>query len=208
MKPESIVLTVAGMCFGVLLGWVLATMNDSRIASAPAAAAAASAGAQQEPSPGNERAPAQLDEGEVQALTTILKNDPNNAGAAAQLAETYFRADQMEEAVKWYREALRLDPKNVNASTQLGMSLFVTQGADPALAQFEKSLQLDPRHARTLLSKGIVLWQGKNDLAGAEAAWRKVVDVGPDSPEAELARQGLKGLSARQGGGGAPSEGP
>ena len=204
MKPESIVLTVAGMCFGVLLGWVLATMNDSRITSPPVSAAAAP---QQEPSAGNERAPAQLDEGEVKALTTILTNDPNNAGAAAQLAETYFRAEQMEEAIKWYREALRLDPKNVNASTQLGMSLFVTQGADPALAQFEKSLQLDPKHPRTLLSKGIVLWQGKNDLAGAAAAWRRVVEVAPGSSEAELAQQGLKGLTARQGGGGAPSEG-
>ena len=110
------------MCFGVLLGWVLATMNDSRITTtAPAAAAAAAP--QQEPSAGNERAPAQLDEGEVQALTTILTNDPNNAGAAAQLAETYFRAEKMEEAIKWYREALRLDPKNVNASTQNDRSM-------------------------------------------------------------------------------------
>ena len=202
MKPESIVLTVAGMCFGVLLGWVLATMNDSRLASAPVAAAAAPE--QAAPSAGNERAPAQLDEGEVQALTTILKNDPNNAGAAAQLAETYFRADRMEDAIKWYREALRLDPKNVNASTQLGMSLFVVQGAEPALAQFEKSLQLDPKNARALLSKGIVLWQGKNDLAGAEEAWRKVIEVAPASSEAELAQQGLQGLGRR---GGSPPAG-
>ena len=39
MKPESIVLTVAGMCFGVLLGWVLATLNDSRVATPVAATA-------------------------------------------------------------------------------------------------------------------------------------------------------------------------
>lgn len=191
------------MCFGVLLGWVLATMNDSRLASAAATAATAP---QPAPSAGNERAPAQLDEGEVQALTTILQNDPNNAGAAAQLAETYFRADRMEEAIKWYREALRLDPKNVNASTQLGMALFVVQGADPALAQFEKSLKLDPNHARTLLSKGIVLWQGKNDLSGAEAAWRKVIEVAPASSEAQLAQQGLQGITGR-GGRSTPPEG-
>jgi cytochrome c-type biogenesis protein CcmH/NrfG len=193
MKPESIVLTVAGMCFGVLLGWVLATMNDNRMAPAAAAVSAA----QQAPSAGNERAPAELDEGEVQALTTILKNDPNNAGAAAQLAETYFRADRMEDAIRWYREALRLDPKNINASTQLGMALFVTEGAEPALKQFEASLKLDPKHARTLLSKGIVLWQGRNDLAGAEAAWRKVIEVAPDSPEAGLAQNGLDGIGRR-----------
>ena len=197
MKPESIVLTVAGMCFGVILGWVLATVNINR--SAPVAAPVAAAPASEEASAGNERQPAQLDEAQVQALTTILKNDPNNAGAAAQLAETYFKAEKMDDAIKWYREALRLDPKNVDASTQLGMSMFIAQGADPALAQLEHSLQMQPNHPRTLLSKGIVLWRGKNDLKGAEAVWRKLVEVAPDSAEAQAAKQGLQAIDANSG---------
>jgi cytochrome c-type biogenesis protein CcmH/NrfG len=191
MKAESIVLTVAGMCFGVLLGWVLATLNDGRATPAPAVAAAPQAS----PSAGNERAPEQLDEGQVQALTAIIKSDPTNAEAAEQLGETYFRADRMEEAAKWYGEAVRLDPKNIDASTQLGMSLFFTSGADPALAQLDKSLQLNPNHPRTLLSKGVVLWQGKRDLDGAANAWRKIVEVAPGTQEAQAARQGLQALT-------------
>ena len=31
MKPESIVLTVAGMCFGVLLGWVLVDQRPGAV---------------------------------------------------------------------------------------------------------------------------------------------------------------------------------
>jgi cytochrome c-type biogenesis protein CcmH/NrfG len=193
MKPESIVLAVAGMCFGVILGWVLATLNVGR--TAPVAAPVV-ASAQEAPAAGNERQPAQLDEAQVQALTTILKSDPNNAKAAAQLAETYFKAEHMDDAIKWYREALRLDPKNVDASTQLGMSYFIAQGADPALAQLEHSLQMQPNHPRTLLSKGIVLWRGKNDLAGAAAVWKKLVEVAPDSPEAQAAQQGLQAIDA------------
>ena len=192
MKPESIVLAVAGMCFGVILGWVLATLNVGR--TAPVAAPVVAS--QEAPPPGNERQPAQLDEAQVQALTTILKNDPKNAGAAAQLGETYFKAEHMEEAITWYRKALELDPKNVDASTQLGMSYFITQGAEPALAQFEHSLQLQPNHPRTLLSKGIVLWRGKNDLAGAAAIWKKLVEVAPDSPEALAANEGLRAIAA------------
>jgi len=195
MKPESIVLTVAGMCFGVILGWVLATVNINR--SAPVAAPVAAAS--QEAPAGNDRQPSQLDEAQVQALTTILKNDPNNAGAAAQLAETYFKAERMDDAIKWYREALRLNPKNVDASTQLGMSYFIAQGADPALAQLEHSLQMQPNHPRTLLSKGIVLWRGKNDLAGAAAVWRKLVEVAPDSAEAQAAKQGLQAIESNNG---------
>jgi len=192
MKPESIVLAVAGMCFGVILGWVLATLNVGR--TAPVAAPVVSS--QEAAPPGNERQPAQLDEAQVQALTTILKNDPKNAGAAAQLGETYFKAEHMDEAITWYRKALELDPKNVDASTQLGMSLFIAKGAEPALAQFEHSLQLQPNHPRTLLSKGIVLWRGKNDLAGAAAIWKKLVEVAPDSPEALAANEGLRAITA------------
>lgn len=197
MKPESIVLTVAGMCFGVILGWVLATLNIGRTAPVTAPVAAT-----QEAAPaGNERQPAQLDEAQVQALTMILKNDPKNAGAAAQLGETYFKAERMDDAIKWYQEAVRLDPKNVDASTQLGMSYFIARGAaEPALEQFEHSLQLQPNHPRTLLSKGIVLWRGKNDLSGAAAVWRKLVEVAPDSPEAQAAKQGLTAIDASKGG--------
>ena len=196
MKPESIVLTVAGMCFGVLLGWVLATLNDNRVATAPVAATT-----QQEPPAGNEREPPKLDEAQVQALTTILNSDPNNAGAAAQLGELYFQAERLPEAIKWFREALRLDPKNVTASTQLGMSLFITEGAEPALAQFEQSLKIEPNHPRTLLSKGIVLWQGRSDRKGAADAWRQLVKAAPSSPEAQAAQQGLAALEGERAGG-------
>jgi cytochrome c-type biogenesis protein CcmH/NrfG len=201
MKPYSIVLTVAGMCFGVILGWVLASLDVGRTAAPVSAPVSAP---QEAPAAGNQNQPAQLDEAQVQALTTILKNDPKNAGAAAQLAETYFKAEHMDDAIKWYREALRLDPKNVDASTQLGMSLFIAQGAgatEPALAQFEHSLQLQPNHPRTLLEKGIVLWRGKNDLAGAAAVWRKLVEVAPDSPEAQAAKQGLQAIDSSRGSG-------
>jgi cytochrome c-type biogenesis protein CcmH/NrfG len=203
MKPESIVLTVAGMCFGVILGWVLATLNVGRTAPVAAPVVASS----EAPAAGNERQPTtELDEAQVQALTTILKSDPNNARAVAQLADTYFRAERMDDAIKWYREALRLDPKNVDASTQLGMSYFIAQGADPALAQLEHSLQMQPNNSRALLSKGIVLWRGKNDLAGAAAAWRKVVEAAPDSADAATARQGLQAIEAAGPGNGSSNQ--
>ena len=196
MKPESIVLTVAGMCFGVIVGWILANLEANRT---PVVVPQAQAPAQ----PGAERQAPVLDEARVQSLTTILKNDPTNAGAAVQLGTTYFDAERFEEATKWYQEGLRLDPKNADASTQLGMTYFFTKGPDQALEQFERSLKINPSHPRTLLSKGIVLWRGKQDLKGAEAVWQKLVELAPDSPEAQAARQGLQAIA----GGGPQSPG-
>lgn len=191
MKAESIVFAVAGMCFGVILGWVIGAQQASRDA-APAAAAPVAAQGQG----GGTRESPPLDEARVQALMTVIKNDPTNAGAAVQLANVYFDAERYEDAIKWYEEGLRLDPKNPDASTDLGISLYYTGQTDRALQQFETSLKIDPRHTKTLLNKGIVLAFGKQDLAGAETVWKQVVALAPDSPEAQAARRGLEGLAA------------
>jgi tetratricopeptide (TPR) repeat protein len=193
MKPESIVFTVAGMCFGVIVGWVLANLDldRARVAAQPVTQA----------TPASDSQPPALDEARVQALTTILNNDPRNAGAAVQLGSTYFEAERFEEAAKWYQQALQIDPKNADASTQLGMTYFFTKGADPALDQFERSLEINPNHPRTLLNKGIVLWRGKQDLQGAAETWQKLVKLAPESPEAEMAQQGLQAISGGRGGG-------
>jgi len=190
VKAESIVFAVAGMCFGVILGWVIGAQQASRSAvpAAPAPAAAQGQGTTRQAPP--------LDEAKVQALMTVIKNDPKNAGAAVQLANTYFDAERYEDAIKWYEEGLRLDPKNPDASTDLGISYYYTGQIDRALQQFETSLAINPRHTKTMLNKGIVLAFGKQDLAGAEAAWKQVVEIAPDSPEGQAARKGLEGLAA------------
>lgn len=197
MKAESIVFAVAGMCFGVILGWVIGAQQTSvRPGVTPTATAPA-------PGQGTTRQAPPLDEARVQALMTVMKNDPTNAGAALQLGNTYFDAERYPDAIKWYEESLRLDPKNPDASTDLGISYYYTGQTDRALEQFEQSLKLDARHTKTMLNKGIVLAFGKQDLAGAEATWKQVVAIAPDSPEGQAARRALEGIAAAGHSGGA-----
>ena len=65
----------------------------------------------------------------------------------------------------------------------------------------------DPKHTKTLLNQGIVLAFGKQDLQGAEAAWRKVVELAPGTPEGEAAKRGLDGIASahQRGAGTAPA---
>ena len=193
MKAESIVFAVAGMCFGVILGWVLGTQQAARTAPAAVAQVASGGG----PGTGNaQQQPATLDEARVQSLTTILASDPNNAGAAVQLANTYFDGERYQDAIKWYEHALKIDPKNVNASTDLGVSYYYLNQPDRALQQFDSSLKIDPNHTKTLLNQGIVMAFGKQDLASASVAWKRVVELAPDSPEGQAARRALEGVAA------------
>jgi tetratricopeptide (TPR) repeat protein len=191
MKADSIAYVIAGICFGVILGWVIGTQQARRPGPAPTAAAPVAEGQ----SAGNPRQASALDEGRVQALTTIIKSDPKNADAVVQLANTYFDAEHWDDAIQWYRRAVELDAKNADASTDLGVSLYYTNKADEALAQFEHSLKIDPKHTKTLLNKGIVLAFGKQDLKAASEEWKKVVTLAPDSPEGQAARRALEGVA-------------
>jgi tetratricopeptide (TPR) repeat protein len=191
MRTDSIVFAIAGMCFGVILGWVIGVQQaGGRFTAAPAATATAPAQAAQP------QAPPPLDEARVQSLMTVIKNDPQNAGAAVQLGNTYFDAERYPDAIKWYQESLRIDPSNPDASTDLGVSLYYSGQTDRALQQFAQSLKLNPKHTKTLLNQGIVLAFGKQDLAGAQAAWKQVVELAPDSPEAQAAQRALEGITA------------
>jgi len=199
MKAESIVYTIAGMCFGIILGWIIATQQQPARAVAPVTQVA-NESPSQAPSSSGQQAKV-LDEARVQQLTTILNSDPKNAGAAVQLGNTYFDAEHYPEAIKWYEQALTIDPKNADASTDLGVSYYYTNRSDEALKQFENSLRIDPKHTKTLLNKGIVLAFGKQDLNGAAESWRRVVELAPNSPEAQAAQRGLEGIAASQAGG-------
>jgi tetratricopeptide (TPR) repeat protein len=195
MKLESAVYAVAGMCFGIILGWVIASQQarSNALVPAPAAPAAAQAAPTQQ---NTQRQAPVLDEGKVQSLTTILKSDPNNASAMLQLANTYFDAERFNDAISWYERTVKADPTNVDANTDLGVSYYYVNRTNEALATFEKSLQMNPKHTKTLLNKGIVLAFGKEDLKAAAVEWQKVVDLAPTSPEGEAARRALDGVAA------------
>lgn len=193
MRSDSIVLAIAGICFGVILGWVIGVQQaGGRFAAAPAT----TAGAPAQGAPAGQPQAPPLDEGRVQSLMTVIKNDPKNAGAAVQLGNTYFDAERYADAIKWYEESLRIDPSNPDASTDLGVSLYYSGQTDRALQQFSQSLKLNPKHTKTLLNQGIVLAFGKQDLAGAQAAWKQVVELAPGTPEAQAAQRALEGITA------------
>ncbi len=192
MKAESVAFAVAGMCFGVILGWVLATQDANRPQEfqQPQAPVAAPAATNQPPPP-----PA-LDAERVRALQSAIEKNPRDAGNYALLGNAYYDAEQWPDAIEAYKRSLALDSRNVDVSTDLGVSYFRFNRADEALAQFEHSLKVSPNHTKTLLNKGVVLAFGKEDLRAASDAWKRVVELTPDSPEGQRARELLEGLAA------------
>ena len=192
MKSDAVAFGIAGILFGLIAGWIIGSQQAAARppASAPAAEqASASAG-------GSSSRAAVLDETQVNALKTVAEKETSNATPRVQLGNLYFDAERYDDAIKWYGDALKLAPNDVNVSTDLGVSYYYSNQPDKALSQFDRSLKLDPKHAKTLLNVGIVKAFGKQDLDGAEAAWKQVLAIAPDSPEGQAAKRALDSLQS------------
>jgi tetratricopeptide (TPR) repeat protein len=192
MKNDAIAFGLAGILFGLIAGWIIGSQQTgprpALSAAAPQPAPAASASQ-------TTRA-AVLDESQVNALKSVAEREPQNGAPRAQLGNLYFDAERYDDAINWYKEALKLSPNDVNVSTDLGVCYYYINKPDDALAQFATSLKLDPKHAKTLLNLGIVKAFGKQDLQGASEAWQDVIRVAPGSPEAQAARRALDSLQS------------
>ncbi len=195
MKTDAIAFGLAGVLFGLLAGWIIGTEQGPRSpATAPPAPAAA---AQTTPA----SRPAEVDQAQVNALTSLAQNQPKDAGPRVQLGNLYFDAERYDDAIKWYSEALAISPDDPDVSTDLGVSYYYTNQPDRAIAQFNHSLEVNPKHPKTLLNLGIVRAFGKQDLEGATKAWEQLVEIAPDSPEGQAAKQALASLRSAHAGG-------
>jgi Tfp pilus assembly protein PilF len=195
MKSDAVAFGIAGVLFGLIAGWIIG--SQQAVARPPAAAAVAQAPAS---GAGATSRAAVLDETQVNALKTVAERETSNPTPRVQLGNLYFDAERYDDAIKWYGDALKLVPDDVNVSTDLGVSYYYSNQPDKALTQFDRSLKLDPKHAKTLLNVGIVRAFGKQDLDGAEAAWKQVLAIAPDSPEGQAAKRALDGLQSAHAG--------
>jgi tetratricopeptide (TPR) repeat protein len=193
MKAETIAVATATAFFGLVVGWLIGSqqgrVTPAGVTQAPAAQQAAAQAPAGQPS-------TVINDAEVQALKSAASQDPKNATVRTQLGNLYFDAGQYGDAITWYQDSLKVDPKNPDVSTDLGVSYYYLSQPDRALKQFEYSLSVDPKHTKTMLNMGIVRAYGKQDLAGAAAAWNQLIAMAPDNPDAQAAQKALDSLKA------------
>jgi tetratricopeptide (TPR) repeat protein len=176
---------IAGILFGVIVGYIIGAGQAGQSLQVARAATAQSPGGA---APAAAQATAVVTDAELQAYRDILARDPKNAKAATDLANRLYDAGRYAEAIPYYQQAHALDPKNTSVSTDLGTALYYAGRPDEALAQLELSLRADPKHAQTLFNIGIVKRDGKKDGKGAIEAWRRLLEIDPNYPDAAHVR--------------------
>ena len=194
-KPRwrsSQVYVMAGICLvlGLALGYLF---RESGSTPPPPAAAGGEtfshqnlAGAGTQSMPTLEQMKGMADK-QAEPLLAKLKTDPTNATLLNQVGTIYRSTHQFDKAIEYYEKSLQAAPKNVAARTDLASCLFYEGNVEAALAQLKQSLEYDPKDANTLFNLGMIRWQGKQDAAGAMAAWQQLLKSNPTLAEQKRA---------------------
>lgn len=119
-------------------------------------------------------------EKKAEPLLEKLKSDPNNSDLLIQVGRIYKATHQFKEAGEYYDKALKIDPKNVAVRTEFASCLYYNGNVDEAIEQLNQSLRYDPKDANSLFNLGAIKWQGKQDAAGALAAWQQLLKTNPE----------------------------
>jgi cytochrome c-type biogenesis protein CcmH/NrfG len=104
---------------------------------------------------------------------------PEMLARMLQAARQSLFDGRYQEAIAAYQAVLKRDPKNVDAMTHLALIVAMGGHADAALETFDKALSFDPKYGPALLYKGQVLYEVKQDYAGAIKAWERYLALGP-----------------------------
>ncbi|MBI2526859.1 MAG: tetratricopeptide repeat protein [Candidatus Rokubacteria bacterium] len=100
-----------------------------------------------------------------------------------QAARQSLQAGQYQQAISAYQAVLKREPRNVDAMTHLGLIVAIGGHGDSALESFGKALAIDPNYAPAYLYRGQVLYDVKQDYAGAIKAWERFMVLVPRGEE-------------------------
>ena len=122
---------------------------------------------------------------------TVTGNVPSNVNDQLAAAQQALAQGKAVDALKLFDQVLKQDPRNAQALTFRGWILESANLHDEALASLDKALAADPNFAMAHYFKGAVLFEGKNDPAGAVHEFEAFLATNPSPDAARTAQDAL-----------------
>jgi cytochrome c-type biogenesis protein CcmH/NrfG len=191
MNRYTLVALAVGLVVGIFIGYQAGS-------SAPPSAAPM-AGAPPMPPGAPQQMPPAGDPGHmarIASLQAVVARDPKNVQAWVQLGNDYFDTRQPQKAIDAYGRALELRPDDPDVITDQGVMYRELGQPQKAAQNFEQASRINPKHVQSIFNLGVVYAHDLAQPKKAEEAWRKVIEVAPESQQAAQARQALQQLGA------------
>jgi tetratricopeptide (TPR) repeat protein len=126
-------------------------------------------------------------------LERALATAPETVTPRYHLGVALLRQGHIEDATRELEEVVRRRPLDKDFRYALGCA-YLKQGAfKPALRQFDQALRFDPVNAPAQFGRALVLHR-LDERDDAARAWQRFLELNPDGPWAEQARDYLMRL--------------
>jgi tetratricopeptide (TPR) repeat protein len=119
------------------------------------------------------------------------------------MGEALARGGQNDQAIAAYKAATAAEPTNATFQYNLGATLININKPDDAVAAFDQAITLKPDMANAYYYKGVALLSKatiKGDkmvpVPGTAEAFNKYLELQPDGPEAQGAKEMLSSIGA------------
>ena len=112
-------------------------------------------------------------------LTGTPAAGKSNVPALLQEGKIAFNKQDMRKAIDAFKGVLAANPNQPEANSYMGVILMQAGHADGALMAFDKALSVAPNFPMALWGKGMALYQGKQDYAGAREVFEKLLPLLP-----------------------------
>ena len=113
----------------------------------------------------------------------IVEADPADVPMRCNLGVALLRQHKFEAARDTFQRALETDESSAFAHLMLGVCHWQMKQPELAVDRFNRSLVLQPRNAQAWTYLGLVAME-RSAFGDAETAFRKVIEIRPDDPEA------------------------
>lgn len=124
----------------------------------------------------------------LEAFSEVLRLDPNNQYALANLEKLYEEQHQWSDAYATRQKLSKRDDAGADARHQeilafleneIGLEALKRMDYPEAARRFEAAIELDVRNAPAYLNLGDVRFY-LGDTAGSTAAWERLIEASPD----------------------------
>lgn len=193
MRRDTLVFALAGIVFGLVVGYMSASWGQGPGPAPTVSAPSASGPAEAIPT-------AMFDPSEEQALVAFAERQPGDVGVRVELGNLYMDHQRWDDAIRWYREALALSPGLTNVLNELGAGLVRSGQFAEGLAAFDEVLAQDATNRNALYNRGLAL-RNLGRTSEAVAAWEEVLRLYPDDPQLRGLRGEIDNLQTPPAGG-------
>jgi hypothetical protein len=142
--------------------------------------------------------PDESDESKVEAYVlnqTYEKRSDKSSTTLNEQGLQLMKSKSYEAAAVKFTEAFRLNPSEALFANNAGFALYRAGKLQDAVLWFRQALALDPRRAVAYLNLGDALVK-LNQTSGAREAYKKYLDLAPDSKPAPDVRKKLEALQS------------